>query len=172
MNQSPATTGTPTPAGKLGRSPYERLAALGITLPGSPPPIANFLTHVQEGNMLYLSGQGPREADGFMHVGKVGAEVGTEAAYTHAKLTGINLLSVMHEALGDLGRVKRVVKLLGMVNAVPHFVDHPAVINGCSDLLIDVFGEEIGQHARSAVGFGSLPGNITVEIEAIVALRD
>lgn len=172
MNQSPATTGTPVIAGKPAASPYERLAALGITLPASPPPIANFVTHVQEGNMLYLSGQGPREANGFMHVGKVGAEVGVEAAYTHARVTGINLLSVMHEALGDLSRVKRVVKLLGMVNAVPHFLDHPAVINGCSDLLIDVFGEEIGQHARSAVGFGSLPGNITVEIEAIVAIRD
>jgi len=166
VNQSPAAAGT------ISTSPYERLAALGITLPASPPPIANFVTHVQEGNMLYLSGQGPREADGFMHVGKVGAEVDVEAAYRHARMTGINLLSVMHEALGDLSRVKRVVKLLGMVNAVPDFLDHPAVINGCSDLLIDVFGEEAGPHARSAVGFGSLPGNITVEIEAIVAIKD
>ncbi|MGO4197771.1 RidA family protein [Rhizobium sp. YAF28] len=172
MNQSSATAGPPVTTGQPSTSPYERLVALGIKLPAPPPPIANFVTHVQEGNMLYLSGQGPREPDGFMHVGKVGAEVGVEAAYAHAKLTGINLLSVMHEALGDLSRVKRIVKLLGMVNAVPHFVDHPSVINGCSDLFIDVFGDEVGQHARSAVGFGSLPGNITVEIEAIVALRD
>ncbi|RUM27233.1 RidA family protein (plasmid) [Rhizobium sp. Pop5] len=164
VNQFPA-------ADTVENSPYERLAALGIELPPPPPPIANFVTHVLEGNMLYLSGQGPREADGFLHAGKVGAGgVGVEEAYGHARLTGINLLSVMHEALGDLSRVKRVVKLLGMVNAVPDFEDHPSVINGCSDLLIEVFGPA-GEHARSAVGFGSLPGNITVEIEAIVALH-
>jgi len=153
-------------------SPYERLLALGIELPPAPPPIANFVTHVLEGNILYLSGQGPREADGFMHLGKVGAEVDVTDAYAHARLTGINLLAVMHHALGDLARVKKVVKLLGMVNAAPLFAEHPSVINGCSDLLIGVFGEEVGQHARSAVGFGSLPGNITVEIEAIVALHE
>ncbi|TCL76131.1 enamine deaminase RidA (YjgF/YER057c/UK114 family) [Rhizobium sp. BK251] len=165
MNTSSATTG------RAPNSPYERLAELGIELPASPPPIANFVTHVREGNILYLSGQGPREADGFMHSGKVGAEVAVEEAYRHARLTGINLLAVMHEALGDLSRVKRVVKLLGMVNATPTFGDHPSVINGCSDLMVAVFGEA-GKHARSAVGFGSLPGNITVEIEAIVALQD
>lgn len=151
--------------------PYERLRALGITLPPAPNPIANFVTHIQEGNLLYLSGQGPREADGFMHTGKVGGDVGVEDAYQHARLTAINLLAVMQSALGDLNRVKRVVKLLGMVNAVSDFADHPLVINGCSDLLISVFGEA-GNHARSAVGFGSLPGNITVEIEAIIALKD
>ncbi|WP_244480440.1 RidA family protein [Rhizobium sp. Root1220] len=166
MNTSPATAKTPP------GSPYDRLAALGIELPPPPPPIANFVTHVREGNFLYLSGQGPREADGLLHTGKVGAEIGIEDAYGHARLTGINLLAVMHEALGDLSRVKRIVKLLGMVNAVPFFTDHPSVINGCSDLFIGVFGEQVGQHARSAVGFGSLPGNITVEIEAIVALYD
>jgi len=160
----------PNAAGKVENSPYQRLAALGIKLPPPPPPIANFVTHVVEGNMLYLSGQGPREADGFLHAGKVGANVGVDEAYRHARLTGINLLAVMHDALGDLSRVKRVVKLLGMVNAVPEFEDHPSVINGCSDLLIAVFGAA-GEHARSAVGFGSLPGNITVEIEAIVALN-
>ncbi|MDQ0995906.1 enamine deaminase RidA (YjgF/YER057c/UK114 family) [Phyllobacterium ifriqiyense] len=151
--------------------PYERLRALGITLPPAPNPIANFVTHIQEGNLLYLSGQGPREADGFMHTGKVGGNVSVEDAYQHARLTAINLLAVMQSALGDLNRVKRVVKLLGMVNAVSDFADHPLVINGCSDLLISVFGEA-GNHARSAVGFGSLPGNITVEIEAIIALKD
>nr|WP_245455699.1 RidA family protein [Neorhizobium lilium] len=152
-------------------SPYERLKSLGIVLPPAPAPIANFVTHVREGNLLYLSGQGPREADGHLHSGKVGADVTVDDAYHHARLTGINLLAVMQDALGDLTKVKRVVKLLGMVNAVPEFADHPSVINGCSDLLVDVFGAA-GQHARSAVGFGSLPGNITVEIEAIVALRD
>jgi enamine deaminase RidA (YjgF/YER057c/UK114 family) len=152
-------------------SPYDRLKTLNIVLPPAPSPIANFVTHIQEGNMLYLSGQGPREEDGFLHRGKVGELVDVEEAYKHARLTGINLLAVMHAALGDLRRVKRVVKLLGMVNAVPDFTDHPRVINGCSDLFIDVFGES-GNHARSAVGFGSLPGNITVEIEAIIAVKD
>jgi enamine deaminase RidA (YjgF/YER057c/UK114 family) len=160
-----------TKTGAEATTPIARLAALGIELPPAPPPIANFVTHVIEGNMLYLSGQGPREADGFMHTGKVGAAVSAEKAYDDARLTGINLLAVMHDALGDLSRVKRVVKLLGMVNAAPDFGDHPQVINGCSDLFNAVFGEA-GRHARSAVGFGSLPGNITVEIEAIVALHD
>jgi enamine deaminase RidA (YjgF/YER057c/UK114 family) len=160
-----------TVTGATAATPFERLAALGIELPPAPPPIANFVTHVIEGNMLYLSGQGPREADGFMHTGKVGAAVSAEQAYDDARLTGINLLAVMQDALGDLSRVKRVVKLLGMVNAAPDFGDHPQVINGCSDLFNAVFGEA-GRHARSAVGFGSLPGNITVEIEAIVALHD
>lgn len=152
-------------------TPYDRLTELGIELPPAPPPIANFVTHVIEGNILYLSGQGPREPNGFMHTGKVGANVTPQQAYHDARLTGINLLAVMQDALGDLSRVRRVVKLLGMVNAVPDFADHPVVINGCSDLLNAVFGPA-GQHARSAVGFGSLPGNITVEIEAIVALHD
>ncbi|OLP46398.1 RidA family protein [Rhizobium oryziradicis] len=155
----------------LSQSPYERLAALGIALPPSPPPIANFVTHVREGNLLFLSGQGPREADGHLYSGKVGNDVGIEDAYRHARLTGINLIAVMHDALGDLARVRKIVKLLGMVNATPEFRDHPQVINGCSDLFMQVFGPA-GEHARSAVGFGSLPGNITVEIEAIVALHE
>ncbi|MDN2566515.1 RidA family protein [Aquibium sp. A9E412] len=151
-------------------TPYERLAALGIALPPAPPPVANFLTHVREGPLLYLSGQGPREADGRLHTGKVGRQVSTDEAYAHARLTAVNLIAVMHEALGDLGRVRRVVKLFGMVNADLDFEQHPRVINGASDLMNDVFGAA-GRHARSAVGFGSLPGNITVEIEAIVAVE-
>lgn len=150
-------------------SPYERLAALGIKLPAAPAPIANFVTHVQEGKLLFLSGQGPNHADGRSHTGKVGAGVSVEEAYQHARLTGINLIAVMQDALGDLTRVRRVVKLFGMVNAAPDFAQHPAVINGCSDLFIEVFGDG-GVHARSAVGQGSLPGQITVEIEAIVAI--
>jgi len=149
-------------------SPYERLQALGIVLPEAPQPIANFVTHVVDGKLLFLSGQGPTETDGTLHTGKVGADVSVEAAYAHARLTGINLIAVMQAALGDLGRVRRIVKLLGMVNATPDFEAHPAVINGCSDLMIEVFGDQ-GVHARSAVGFGSLPNQITVEIEAIVA---
>lgn len=152
-------------------SPQDRLARLGIVIPPPPPPIANFLTHVREGNLLFLSGQGPRETDGHLHSGKVGAEVSVEEAYAHARLTGINLLAVMQAALGDLRRVKRVVKLLGMVNGTVDFADHPSVINGCSDLFIEVFGER-GHHARSAVGMASLPGNITVEIEAVISILD
>lgn len=152
-------------------SPYDHLTALGIMLPPPPLPIANFVTHVQEGTLLFLSGQGPREADGRLHIGKVGLDVSVADAYLHARLTGINLLAVMHAALGDLSRVRRVVKLLGMVNAVLEFAEHPQVINGCSDLFIAVFGPA-GAHARSAVGFASLPGNISVEIEAIIAVRD
>ena len=150
-------------------TPYDRLKALGIVLPTPPVPIANFVTHVEASGLLFLSGQGPREADGRMHTGKVGGGVSIEDAYQHARLTGINLLAVMHTALGDLSRVKRVVKLLGMVNATPDFESHPKVINGCSDLMVEVFGDA-GRHARSAVGFGSLPGGITVEIEAVVAV--
>lgn len=153
-------------------TPYTRLAALGIVLPASRPPIANFVSAVREGNFLFLAGQGPILPSGDEHSGKVGAEVSLEEAYEHARLTGINLIAVMHEALGSLSKVRRIVKVLGMVNADPLFRDHPKVINGCSDLLIAVFGEAIGRHARSAVGMGSLPGQITVEIEAIIAVSD
>jgi enamine deaminase RidA (YjgF/YER057c/UK114 family) len=152
-------------------SPNERLARLGIVLPPPPPPVGNFLTHVREGNLLFLSGQGPRETNGTLYTGKVGLDVSPQDAYTHARLTGLNLLAVIEDVLSDLSRVKRIVKLFGMVNAVPDFGDHPRVINGCSDLFLDVFGDR-GEHARSAIGVGSLPGNITVEIEAVVATFD
>ncbi|CAI2933816.1 RidA family protein [Aminobacter niigataensis] len=151
-------------------TPYDRLAVLGLTLPPPPSPIATYIPFVREGDILYLSGQGPKQADGTLRTGKVGAEIGIEQAYDDARLTGLNLLSILHAATGDLSRVRRVIKLLGMVNATPDFSAHPKVINGCSDLLLEVFGER-GRHARSAVGFGSLPDNITVEIEAIVAIE-
>ena len=147
-------------------TPYDRLAELGLSLLTPATPIANYVPSKRVGNLLYLSGQGPRDAAGRLMIGKVGRDIGIEEAYTHARLTGLNLLSVAHQALGDLGRVVQVVKLLGMVNAVPEFDDHPAVINGCSDLFVAVLGDA-GRHARSAVGMGSLPGGISVEIEAI-----
>lgn len=150
---------------------YQRLHARGLALPPLPRPVASYLTHVHEGGLLYLSGQGPVTADGRVCTGKVGLDVSVEQAYLHAQLVGLNLLAVLHAALGDLARVRRIVKLLGMVNAAPDFAEHPRVLNGCSDLFIDVFGADDGGHARSAVGMGSLPGNITVEIEAIVAIR-
>jgi enamine deaminase RidA (YjgF/YER057c/UK114 family) len=147
-------------------TPYERLRELGLELMAPADPIGTYVPFVLSGSVLYLSGQGPREPDGSLHQGKVGADVSIEDAYLHARTTGLNLLSVAHMALGDLGRVRRVVKLLGMVNAIPEFTEHPLVINGASDLFVAVF-EDAGRHARSAVGMGSLPGNITVEVEAI-----
>jgi enamine deaminase RidA (YjgF/YER057c/UK114 family) len=158
----------PTPA----PDPYERLFSLGISLPTPPVAVANFVPAVRAGNLLFLSGQGPIEPGGIRHVGKVGAEVSVDDAYQHARITTINLLAVMHAALGSLSRVVRIVKVLGMVNATPQFMQHPRVINGCSDLLVAVFGETAGSHARSAVGMGSLPGQITVEIELIAEVKD
>jgi enamine deaminase RidA (YjgF/YER057c/UK114 family) len=147
-------------------SPYEQLRALGLALLTPATPIGTYAPFKLSGNMLYLSGQGPRLANGRLMTGKVGRDLDVAQAYEHARITGLNLLSVAHKALGDLGRVAQVVKLFGMVNATPDFHDHPAVIDGCSDLLAKVFGAT-GHHARSAVGMGSLPGNISVEIEAI-----
>jgi enamine deaminase RidA (YjgF/YER057c/UK114 family) len=150
---------------------YKRLDRLGIALPPPPMPVANFHTHAEARGLLFLSGQGPVQPDGSAFTGTVGDDVTVEAAYAHARLVGINLLAVMHHATGDLNRIARIVKLLGMVNAAPGFADHPKVINGCSDLFVEVFGAA-GQHARSAVGMGSLPGRITVEIEGVAELRD
>ena len=119
---------------------------------------------------MFLSGQGPTREDGTLHTGKVGGDVSVEQAYAHARLTGLNLLSVMHDALGDLRRVRRIIKIFGMVNALPDFAEHSAVIDGCSDLFCEVFGLA-GQHSRTAMGVGSLPRFITVEIEAVISVR-
>lgn len=147
-------------------TPYQRLEGLGLSLMTPATPVATYVPFVMTGNLLFLSGQGPRNPDGTVMTGKLGRDLVVREGYEHARLTGLNLLSVAHVALGDLGRVTRVVKLLGMVNGMPDFTDHPEVINGCSDLFEAVFGD-IGRHARSAVGMGSLPRNISVEIEAI-----
>jgi len=147
-------------------SAEENLKKLGLTLPEMPAPIANYVRFKRVGDLVFLSGQGPRKPDGSNHTGKVGADVSWEQAYEHARLTGLGLLAAMKQAAGSLDKVE-VVKLLGMVNATPDFADHPKVINGCSDLFVAVLGEN-GRHARSAVGMGSLPNNITVEIEAII----
>jgi enamine deaminase RidA (YjgF/YER057c/UK114 family) len=150
--------------------PSARLETLGLQLVPVPTPIGNFRNYIHTGSLIFISGQGPRERDGTLHTGKVGADVTVAAAYQHARLTGLNLLSVLADAVGDLSKVSQVVKLLGLVNATDSFTGHPDVINGCSDLLTAVFGD-IGQHARSAIGVASLPNNITVEIEAIFELR-
>ncbi|MDQ0474376.1 RidA family protein [Labrys wisconsinensis] len=152
------------------RDPYARLHALGLSLPAAPTPIANFRPAIREGRLVFLSGQGPTGAGGQLHTGKVGADVGMPEAYAHARLTGLNLIAVMHDALGDLKRVRRVVKIFGMVNATPDFAEHSAVIDGCSDLFFEVFGDA-GRHARTAVGVSSLPRRITVEIEAVIAVQ-
>ncbi len=142
----------------------------GIELPAVPPPAANYVTAVRSGNLLFLSGQGPRFPDGTYAHGKVGAGVTTDDAYGHARLVGLGLLAAVRRELGSLDRVRRVVKLLGLVNATPEFGEQPQVINGCSDLFVEVLGEA-GRHARSAIGVASLPSNITVEIEAIFELE-
>jgi enamine deaminase RidA (YjgF/YER057c/UK114 family) len=147
-----------------------RLKELGIALPEVPTPLANYVPYRVAGNLLYLSGQGPRDEKGNALAGKVGAGVTVEEAYRRARIIGLQLLSATRKALGSLDRVEAVVKVLGMVNAVPEFTDHPKVINGCSDLFVEVFGEA-GRHARSAVGMGSLPNQISVEIEAILAVK-
>ena len=144
-------------------SAEKRLKELGIQLGPVTPPVANYVNAVRTGNLLFLAGKGP--AGGV--TGIVGKDISVEEAYKHARTTGLNLLAVMRDELGSLDRVKRVVKVLGMVNAVPGFGDQPKVINGCSDLFVEVFGDR-GRHARSAVGMGSLPNNIPVEIECIV----
>ena len=148
-----------------------RLKQLDITLPAVGEPIGNYVHARQAGNLLFLSGKGPSNPDGTMPRGKLGAGMTIEDGYRHARSVGLVLIAAVKEALGgDLDRVEAVVKVLGMVNATPDFEDHPKVVNGCSDLFVDVFGER-GRHARSAVGMSSLPGGIPVEIEAIFAVR-
>ena len=147
----------------------ENLKKLGLTLPSIPTPVANYVPWKRDGNTIYLSGQGPRDANGKHITGKVGKDVTVEQAYEHAKLVGLGLLAAAKAAAGDLGKVE-VLKVLGMVNGVPEFTEQPKVINGCSDLFVAVLGER-GRHARSAVGMGSLPGNISVEIEAIMRIH-
>ena len=149
-------------------SAEQRLKKLGIDLGTVSAPVANYVNAVRTGNLLFLAGKGPRpDANGHRPMGKVGRDIPVDQAYQHARSVGLDLLSVMRAELGSLDRVKRVVKVLGMVNAVPEFTEHPKVINGCSDLFVEVLGER-GKHARSAVGMGSLPMGIPVEIECIV----
>ena len=148
----------------------ERFAALGLTLPPPPKPLGNYVPFRLAGNLLFLSGVGPRREDGTSITGKVGAEVTLEQAHEAAKLCGLNLLTNMISAVGTLDRIDTVLKVLGMVNAVPDFTRHPHVIDGCTDLFVAVFGDN-GRPARSAVGMGSLPSNISVEVEAIALLK-
>jgi enamine deaminase RidA (YjgF/YER057c/UK114 family) len=147
-----------------------RLKELGLVLPALQKPVANYLPYRLAGNLLFLAGQGPRDESGRQLTGKLGADVSLDEGYRRARLVGLGLLAAMRDALGSLDRVDFIVKLLGMVNAVPDFNDSPKVINGCSDLFVEVFGDA-GRHARSAVGNVMLPNQISVEIEGIVAVK-
>ena len=148
--------------------PETRLQELHLTLPAAPKPMAKYKTAVLAGNILYVSGHGPAKiTDKTPVVGRVGADLTTEQAKESARAVGLNILSTVRHTLGSLDKIKRLVKTLGMVNCTADFKDQPLVINGFSELMAEVFGEDAGVGARSAVGMGSLPGNIPVEIECI-----
>ena len=147
------------------QTPEEKIKQLGLSIPEVSQPIANYVKWKQVGNLLYLAGSGPKI------YGKVGADLSVEQGYEAARATGLEIIAVLKAATGDLSRIKQFVKVLGMVNATPEFTAQPAVINGFSDLMVEVFGEK-GKHARSAVGVGSLPNNMAVEIEVIVELEE
>ncbi|WP_373521354.1 RidA family protein [Aquiflexum sp.] len=155
----------------VGFDPEGKLAALGIELPNPPEPVANYVNGVRTGNLIFLAGKGPRYADGREITGKLGQDVTIEEGYEGARLTAINQLAVLKSMLGDLRKVKRIVKVLGMVNSDPSFIDQPKVINGFSDLMVEVFGER-GKHARAAIGVATLPRGQAVEIEVIVEVED
>lgn len=154
-----------------GYDPEAKLRELQITLPVPPSPVANYVNGVRTGNLIFLAGKGPKRADGSEITGKLGVDVSIEEGYEGARLTAINQLAVLKAMLGDLKKVKQIVKVLGMVNSDPAFVDQPKVINGFSDLMVDVFGER-GKHARAAVGVATLPRGQAVEIELVVEVYD
>lgn len=151
--------------------PEDRLKTLGIALPSPVKPVANYVTHLQAGNLLFLSGHGycgtPTAAD----IGKLGRDLTVEQGYQAARNAGVCVLATIKDALGELSRVKRIVRVLGMVNSTEDFGEHPKVINGFSDLMVEVFGDK-GKHVRSAVGMGSLPGGIAVEIEVTLEIEE
>jgi enamine deaminase RidA (YjgF/YER057c/UK114 family) len=153
-------------------SPEKRLQELHLTLPPPPKPVAVYKPAVLVGNLLYVSGHGPLTPEGKIGIcGKVGADLTLEQGYQAARQVGLAILATVRNALGSLDKVKRLVKTLGMVNSTPDFRDHPKVINGFSELMAEVFGQEAGIGARSAVGMGSLPNNIAVEIECIFEVQ-
>lgn len=150
--------------------PEAKVKELGIELPQVAAPVANYVNAVRTGNLLFLSGKGPNLPEGGYVTGKVGQDLGIDEGYQAARLVGIQQLAAIKAEIGNLNKVKRIVKVLGMVNSTPEFTDQPKVINGFSDLMVEVFGDK-GKHARSAVGMGSLPTNIAVEIEVIVEIE-
>jgi enamine deaminase RidA (YjgF/YER057c/UK114 family) len=146
----------------------DRLVELGIALPTGSSPVANYLMSARSGNLLFLAGHGPYDLDGSIRTGKVGGDLNAGEGRDAARIVALNLLHTIRDDLGSLDRVTRVVKVLGMVNCAPGFNRTPEVIDGCSDVLVEVFGNEIGLHARSAVGMAELPFDIAVEIEMVV----
>lgn len=148
-----------------------KLKQLGFILPKAPAPVANYVGSVRTGNLVFISGSGPITPDGVMITGKLGADLKVEDGYKAAQLCALNMLAHLKAQIGDLDKVTRIVKVLGMVNSAPTFTDQPKVINGCSDLLVNVFGDK-GRHARSAVGMAALPMNIAVETEMVVEVSD
>jgi enamine deaminase RidA (YjgF/YER057c/UK114 family) len=152
-------------------SAERRLTELGIELPSPPKPMANYVPWRIGGGLLFLSGVGPRRADGSNIAGVLGADLTVQQGYEAARLCGLNMLANMRSALGTLDRVDTILKVLGMVRGTPDFGEQPEVINGCTDLLVEVFGHA-GRPARSAVGMGSLPRGIAVEIEAVILIKE
>ena len=152
-------------------NPEARLEELNIILPSPPQPVANYVNGVRTGNLIFLAGKGPKKSDGTEMTGKLGVDITIEQGYEGARLTAINQLAVLKEMLGNLNKVKRIVKVLGLVNSDPSFTDQPKVINGFSDLMVSVFGEK-GKHARAAIGVASLPRAQSVEIELVVEVFD
>lgn len=147
-----------------------KITELGYALPGTTPPGGNYVSAVRTGNLVYLAGHGPRRPEGGLVTGKLGADVSKDEGYAAARLTGLALLSSLKNEIGDLDKVTRFVKVLGMVNCTADFLEPPAVVNGFSDLIVELYGDR-GRHARSAVGMQSLPGGMCVEIEAIVEVE-
>jgi enamine deaminase RidA (YjgF/YER057c/UK114 family) len=152
-------------------TPEQNFAQLGLVLPPAPKPLGVYKPFLAVGNLAYVSGHGTVQADGSLIIGKVGVDLDTEAAKAAAQQVGLAILATLRANLGSLDRVGRVLKVLGMVNATPDFARHPYVINGCSELFAAVWGPDLGVGVRSAVGMGSLPDNIPVEIEAVFELR-
>ncbi len=153
------------------RTPEQRLADLGLTLPATSAPVANYVSAVRAGSLIFLAGHIPRDAEGKVIAGKVGRELDERAANEAARLTGLALIATLKAELGDLRRVKRIVRVGGFVNSPDDYTRQPAVINGCSDLLVAVFGEA-GRHARAAVGVNTLPLGAVVEIELVAEIAD
>ena len=148
----------------------KRLEELGITLPSAATPVANYVTTVQTGNLVFTSGHGPGTGEGKIYKSQLGTDAEIEDGYQSARQVAINLIGTLKQALGDLDRIQRIVKVVGFVNSAPTFIDQPAVVNGASDLFVEVFGDK-GKHTRSAVGMAQLPGGIPVEVEMVIEIE-
>ncbi|MEO1517439.1 MAG: RidA family protein [Bacteroidota bacterium] len=163
----PERTAEKTTAIPADYDPEAQLSRLAIELPTPSAPVANYVNAVQSGQLLFLAGKGPKKADGENVTGRLGEDLSIEQGYEAARLCAVNQLAVLKAELGNLNRVKRIVKVTGMVNSAPDFTDQPKVVNGFSDLMVEVFGER-GKHARAAVGMAALPGHIAVEVDVVV----